>query len=82
MKRELYNKLIREEIEFLLEKEELLWDEIKEVACTFEYHSIEDNVDLDRLEIGAINEKRQQIFAIIELIGDLEDLKKEIKNEN
>lgn len=76
MKKDLYNKLINEEINFLLEKEELLWGEIKEIACTFEYHSIEDNVDLDRLEIGAINEKRQQIFAIIELVGDLERLKK------
>lgn len=78
MKKDLYNKLINEEINFLLEKEELLWEEIKEIACTFEYHSIEDNVDLDRLEIGAINEKRQQIFAIIELVGDLEGLKKEV----
>jgi len=78
MKKDLYNKLINEEINFLLEKEELLWEEIKEIACTFEYHSIEDNVDLDRLEIGDINEKRQQIFAIIELVGDLEGLKKEV----
>lgn len=78
MKKDLYNKLINEEIKFLLEKEELLWEEIKEIACTFEYHSIEDNVDLDRLEINAINEKRQQIFAIVELVGNLEDLKKEV----
>ena len=37
--------------------------------------SLEDNVSLDRLEIGSINEKRQQIFTISELIHNLDKLK-------
>lgn len=69
-----YNKLINEEIKYLIEKEELLSNEITEIATTFEYHSKEDNVSLDRLEISAINEKRQQILTIRELIHNLDKL--------
>ena len=82
MNKNYYNKLINEEIEYLLEKEELLNEEIKEIATTFEYHSLEDNVSLDRLEIGAINEKRQQIFTISELIHNLDKLKIKVVEEN
>lgn len=82
MNKNYYNKLINEEIEYLLEKEELLNEEIKEIATTFEYHSLEDNVSLDRLEIGAINEKRQQTFTISELIHNLDKLKIKVVEEN
>lgn len=75
MNKDYYNKLISEEIKYLLEKEELLNREITEIATTFEYHSIEDNVSLDRLEISAINEKRQQILTIGELIHNLDKLR-------
>lgn len=74
MNKDYYNKLIEEEIKYLIEKEELLNNEITEIATTFEYHSIEDNVSLDRLEISAINEKRQQVFTIGELIHNLDKL--------
>jgi hypothetical protein len=77
MNKEYYNKLINEEINYLLEQEELLNEEITSIATTFEYHSIEDNVNLGRLEISAINEKRQHIFTITELIHELDNLKKE-----
>lgn len=75
MNKDYYNELINEQIKYLLEKEELLNREITEIATTFEYHSLEDNVSLDRLEIGSINEKRQQIFTISELIHNLDKLK-------
>ena len=75
MNKDYYNKLIEEEIEYLLEKEEDLCREITEIATIFEYHSIEDNVSLSRLEINTINEKRQQIFAIGELIHNLDKLR-------
>ena len=74
MNKEYYNKLLKEEIKFLLEKEELLNDEIIEIATTFEYHSKNDNVSLDKLDIKAINEKRQQILTISELIHNIDKL--------
>lgn len=75
MNKEYYNKLIEEEIKYLLEKEEDLYGEITEIATTFEYHSLEDNVSLGRLEISSINEKRQQVFTIGELIHNLDKLR-------
>ena len=75
MNKNYYNKLISEEIKYLLEKEKLLNNEITEIATIFEYHSLEDNVSLGRLEISAINEKRQQVFTIGELIHNLDKLR-------
>ena len=75
MIKDYYNKLIEEEIKYLQEKEEDLCREITEIATIFEYHSLEDNVSLGRLEISAINEKRQQIFTIVELIHNLDKLR-------
>lgn len=75
MNKDCYNELINEQIKYLLEKVELLNREITEIATTFEYHSLEDNVSLDRLDIDSINEKRQQVFIISELIHNLDKLK-------
>lgn len=75
MNKDYYNKLIEEKIKHLLKKEEDLYGEITEIATTFEYHSLEDNVSLGRLEISAINEKRQQVFTIGELIHNLDKLR-------
>ena len=75
MNKDYYNKLIEEEIKYLLEKKEYLYGEITEIATTFEYHILEDNVSLGRLEISAINEKRQQVFTIGELIHNLDKLR-------
>lgn len=75
MNKDYYNKLIEEEIKYLLEKKEDLCREITEIATTFEYHSLEDNISLGRLEINAINEKRQQVFTIGELIHNLDKLR-------
>jgi len=74
MNKEYYNNLIKEEIKYLLEKEEFLNEEITSIATSFEYHNIEDNVNLDRLDISAINEKRQQVFTISELIHNLDKI--------
>ena len=75
MIKDYYNKLIEEEIKYLQEKEEDLCREIAEIATIFEYHSLEDDVSLGRLEISAINEKRQQVFTIGELIHNLDKLR-------
>ena len=75
MNKNYYNKLREEEIKYLLEKKEDLCREITEIATIFEYHSLEDNVSLGRLEISAINEKRQQVFTIGELIHNLDKLR-------
>lgn len=75
MNKDYYNKLIEEEIEYLLEREEDLSREITEIATIFEYHSKEDDISLDRLEISAINEKRQQMLTIRELIYNLDKLR-------
>ena len=48
MNKDYYNKLIEEKIKYLLEKKEDLCREITEIATTFEYHSLEDNVSLGR----------------------------------
>ena len=75
MNKNYYNKLIEEEIKYLLEKKEDLCREINEKETIFEYHSLEDNISLGRLEINAINEKRQQVFTIGELIHNLDKLR-------
>ena len=77
MEKAYYNKLINEEIKYLLEKEEELQEEICNIATTFEYHNINDNVNLDRLDINSINEKRQQMLTISELIHNIDKLKLE-----
>lgn len=75
MNKDYYNKLIEEETNYLLEMKEDLCREITEIATIFEYHSLEDSVSLGRLEISAINEKRQQILTIGELIHNLDILR-------
>ena len=75
MNKDYYNKLIEEEIKYLLEKKEDLCREITEIATILEYHRLEDNISLGRVEINAINEKRQQVFTIVELIHNLDKLR-------
>lgn len=75
MNRDYYNKLIEEKIKNLLEKEEELCREITEIATIFEYHSKEECVNLSIRDIFDINEKRQQMFTIGELIHNLDKLR-------
>lgn len=74
MRKSYYNKLIKETIKNLLEKEEDLRREIIEIATIFEYHSQDDCVNLSISDIFDINEKRQQMFTISELIHNLDKL--------
>lgn len=71
---EYYNEILKEEIQFLLEKEDLLKEELINIATSFEYHNPNDNVNLDKLDISAINEKRQQIRTIDEVIHNIDKL--------
>lgn len=75
MNKDYYNKLIEEKIKNLLEKEEELCREITEIATIFEYHSKEDCVNLSISDIFDINEKRQQMLTIRELIYNLDKLR-------
>lgn len=75
MNKDYYNKLIEEKIKNLLEKEEELCREITEIATMFEYHSEEECVSLSIGDIFDINEKRQQMYTIGELIHNLDKLR-------
>ena len=72
-----YNNLINKEISFLIEKKDDYCSEIMEIATHLGDFETE-NVDLDRLDISAINEKRRTMKAIYDLISDLDKLKKEV----
>lgn len=74
MNKEYYTKLIVKQINYLIEEKESLCGEITEIATYFDDR--EKDISLDRLDIGAINDKRQQIAAIYKLIEELEYLKK------
>lgn len=73
MNKEYYKKLINEEINYLIEKKDDISMEISEIATFLGEYT--NNVDLGRLDISAINEKRNQMKVIYDLIDDLEDLK-------
>lgn len=75
MNKDYYNKLIEEKIKNLLEKEEELSREITDIATIFEFHSKEDCVNLSAGDIFDINEKRQQMLTIRELIYNLDKLR-------
>jgi len=67
-------KLIDEEIAYLIEKKDDYSNEISEIATYFQ-----DDIELTKLDIQAINDKRSIMLAIYDLIDDLEKLKIEIK---
>ena len=73
MQKEYFNNLINEEINLLIERKDSLCEEIVEVATYLDFN--ESDITLGRLDIGAINDKRQQMYAIYELIAKLESLK-------
>lgn len=74
MNKEYYTKLIVTQINYLIEEKENLCGEITEIATYFDDR--EKDISLGRLDIGAINDKRQEIAAIYKLIEELEYLKK------
>ena len=76
MNKEYYNNCINRVIQFLIEEKETYCEEITEIATHLgDYES--DNKNLDRLNLGAINDKRNNMGAIYELIADLEKLRKD-----
>jgi len=82
MNKEYYNKLVNDEINYLIKKQEKIFNEISEVATTFEYHSADDNISLSKYDIEEINKKRKQILAISELIHNIDRLNNDVvKNE-
>ena len=64
-----YKNLIDKEIKYLIEEKENLVEEITNIATYFE-----KDINLTRLDIEAINDKRQEIKAIYDLIEDLNKL--------
>lgn len=75
MNKELYNNNIKKYIKYLIEKKEQYVNEITEIATYIEIHNAEkDNCNLTKYDIEEINEKRQFIVAISELIHDLDKL--------
>ena len=73
MKKEYFNNIISYSINFLIEKNDSLCEEIMEIATYLDFN--ENDISLGRLDIGAINDKRQEMYAIYELIDKLEELK-------
>ena len=71
-----YNELIKNIIGELQYDINALVVGINEIASTIEYHSFEEKHDLTKSEIEEINDKRNHIIAIYELISDLDNLKK------
>lgn len=74
MNKEYYNNCLKQFVKELIELKENYVEEIQEIATYIDFQ--EDNNDLDRLDLGAINEKRNNIGAIYQLIEDLDRLLK------
>ena len=72
--KEYLNKLLIEEINRLIEKKERLCEEISEIA-TYLGGFNDFNVNLTRLDVREINEKRNEMNAIYDLIIELDKLR-------
>ena len=75
MNKEYYNNCIKQFIKELMEEKENYASEIGEIATYIDFQS--ENNNLGRLDISAINEKRNNMGAIYELIENLNKLIKE-----
>ena len=75
MNKEIYNYNLKRYINDLIKIKDECVNEITEIATYIEVHNAKkDNCNLTRYDIEMINEKRQYIVAIYELIGDLDKL--------
>ena len=74
MNKEYYNNCIKQYIRELIEIKDDYAREIGEIATYIDFQK--EKQDLDRLDLSAINEKRNNIGAIHQLIEDLEKLKR------
>lgn len=75
MKKDYYKNLIIMEINHLVNRKDMLSNEIGEIATYLDTR--ENNVDLTRIDIESINKLRNEMKAIYDLIDKLEELKKE-----
>lgn len=71
-----YDNLINDIIKDLIGKKDNLIKKIEEISTTIEYHSFEDKTDLTKYDISAINDKREDILVIYELISNIEKIKR------
>ena len=71
-----YDNLINDIINNLIDKKDNLIKEIEEISTTIEYHSFEDKTDLTKYDISEINNKREDIIVIYELISNIEKIRK------
>ena len=75
MEKDYYKNLIIMEINHLVNRKDMLSNEIGEIATYLDTR--ENNVDLTRIDIESINKLRNEMKAIYDLIDKLEELKKE-----
>lgn len=74
MNKDYYNNCIKQYIKELIEIKDNYIEEIQEIATYIDFQK--DKQDLDRLDLLSINEKRNNIGAIYQLIEDLDKLRK------
>jgi hypothetical protein len=75
-KERFYDNLINDIINNLIDKKDNLIKEIEEISTTIEYHSFEDKTDLTKYDISEINNKREDIIVIYELISNIEKIRR------
>lgn len=75
-KERFYDNLINNIINNLIDKKDNLIKEIEEISTTIEYHSFEDKTDLTKYDISEINNKREDIIVIYELISNIEKIRR------
>ncbi len=74
MNKQYYNNCIKQYIKELMEIKDDYAREIEEIATYLDFQN--ENNNLDRLDIAAINEKRNNMVAIYQLIEDFDKLLK------
>lgn len=74
MNKEYYKNCIKQFIKELMEEKDNYASEIGEIATYLDFQN--ENNNLDRLDISAINEKRNNMSTIYQLIEDLDKLLK------
>lgn len=79
MNKEYYKNCLKQYIKELIEIKENYVDEISNIATYIDFQAKNNN--LDRLDLLAINEKRNNIGAIYKLIEDLDKLYNNIDDE-
>lgn len=75
MNKEYYKNCIKQFIKELMEEKDSIVEDISNIATYLSEHKTESQ-DLGRLDISAINERRNNMGAIYQLIEDLNDLLK------